>query len=551
MSRLVRFLVALASMPCFAAAAPAQWSYVQEAVFDSQAQFGGNCGMGHSIALDGDTALAGVPHPGAGGLTGQVTVYRKMAGLWAQEATLMPSDPAPGNDFGIGVAIDGDLAVVGASSAYYQSWPGAGAVYVFQRSGTTWTQVQKLTASDPLQSAEFGWSVGISGTTLVVGAPQATYGNDGGRGAAYVFDFNGANWTQTTKLAGAGTTTGARNGSSVAIDGDRLVIGARTTYEDGGQTIGTGSGFVFKRSAGVWSQEAKLQATNYVAWALLGTSAAIDGDRIVLGAPGENNNTGAAYVFDRSGSAWIQKGRLTGTGTDSGDWFGWSVGVWSHTAVAGAYNFDSVTPQGNGCVKLFDYDGATWTERLELLGNPMYTGDTLGEAVAIQGHTVVGGSPSIAFGQIGRAWIWNIDPPVVSSYCSAKQNSLGCLPAIGSSGTPSASSAAPFFVTASQVLNKKPGLLIYGFGPSATPFQGGTLCIQAPIRRTAGQNSGGSTTGNDCSGSFSLDFNDEIQGGGDPGLVVGQDVYLQYWYRDPGSPSLTGLTNALRIVIQG
>lgn len=532
----------------FAPSASAQWSYLQEASFDSLAQFGGNCGYGHAVALDGDTALVGVPHPGAGGMTGQVVVLRKVAGTWTQEATLAPADPATGNYFGWSVALDGDRAVVGATGAYYQTSPGAGAVYVFTRSGTTWTQAQKLTASDPLQSAEFGYSVGVSGSTLVVGAPQATYNNEGGRGAAYVFDLVGSTWTQATKLAGNGTTFGARNGSSVAIDGDRLVLGARTTWEDAGQTIGTGSAYVFVRSGSSWTQEAKLQATNYVAWAALGTSAAIDGNRVIVGAPGESINTGAAYVFDKVGANWVQKARITGAGTDSGDWFGWSVDVDGNVAVAGTYNYDSVTPLGNGAVKVYAFDGATWSEKLELLGNPMFTGDTLGEAVAIQGDTVLGGSPSIAFGQIGRAWFWRLDPAAVETYCAAKVNSLGCTPAITWSGVASATSASPFQVGANQVLAAKPGLLFYGYGPSAAPFQGGTLCVQAPIKRTNVQTSTGS--GSNCLGTYSYDVNALIQSGADPVLVAGFDMYCQYWTRDPASPSTTGLTNALRARIQ-
>lgn len=531
-----------------AATATAQWSYVQEGAFDSLAQFGGNCGLGHSVALDGDTALVGVPHPAAGGVSGAVVVYRKVAGVWTQEDTLSPSDPATANYFGWSVALEGDVAVVGANGAYHQTSPGAGAVYVFTRSGSTWTEQQKLFASDPLQSAEFGYSVGVSGPTLVVGAPQALYNNEGGRGAAYVFDFDGATWTQSAKLAGVGTTVGARNGSSVAIDGDRLVIGARTTFEDGGQTIGTGSAYVFKRNAGLWTQEAKLQSSTYVAWALLGVSAAIEGNRVVVGAEGENGNTGAAYVFDRVGSSWVQKARLTGANTDSGDYFGRSVDASGERVAVGAPSYDNVHPQGNGVVKLYDFDGATWSERLELTGNPMFGGDTLGDACAIDGDTVVGGSPSLGFGLLGRAWMWGIDPAPVEAYCVAKVNSLGCTPAITWSGTASATSASAFLIGASQVLGAKPGLLFYGYGPSAAPFQGGTLCVAPPIKRTNVQTSTGSSSS--CLGAYSYDFNALIQSGADPALVAGEDAYCQYWTRDPASPSTTGLTNALRCRIQ-
>lgn len=549
MSTLYVSRVALAATILLASSASAQWSYLEEAAIDSQAQFGSNCGLGHSVDLDGDTAVVGVPHPGAGGVTGHAVVYRKSNGTWIQEADLVPSDGTTGNYFGMSVGISGDTIVVGASSSYIQGQSAAGAAYVFQRSGSTWTEQQKLFASDFLQGAEFGWSVGISGSTLLVGAPQATYANDGGRGAAYVYQKSGSSWVFLTKLAGVGTTIGARNGSSVAIDGDRLVIGARTTFEDGGTTIGTGSGYVFLRTGGVWTQEAKLQSSSYVAWALLGTSAAIDGTRVVLGAVGEDFNEGAAYVFDRVGASWVQKARLTGLGTDAPDGFGFGVGVSESTVVVGAYGYDNPLPLGSGAVKLFSYDGAQWTERLELLGSVMTTGDTLGESCAIQGDLVIGGSPSIAHGQFGKAWIWNVEPPVVETYCIAKVTGAGCTPAIASSGTPSATLKAPFLVTAAQVTPNQPGMLFYGFGPNGAPFLGGTLCVRAPVTRTPVQNSGGSSNV-PCSGHFSFDFNARIQSGIDPALVAGEDIYMQYWFRDPQGPQGVGLTDAIRCRIQ-
>jgi hypothetical protein len=547
---MLRLVFAFVSLLAFAPRASAQWNYAQEAEFDSQALFGGNCGLGHAVALDGDTAVVGVPHPGAGGQSGRVVVYRRTSGVWALEANLAPLDGAPGNYCGWSVALQGDTLVAGAIYADVGAQSGVGAAYVFRRTGTTWTQEQKLVASDPLQGAEFGYSVGISGSTIVVGAPQATYASQGGRGAAYIFEFDGLAWSQTQKLAGSGTTFGARNGSSVAIDGARLVIGARTTWEDAGATIGTGSGWVFVKSGASWVEQQKLQSTSYVAWALLGASCAIDGNRIVLGAEGEESNKGAAYVFDLVGGTWQQKARLTGANTDASDFFGRGVAVSGNRIVVGAPNYDSSTPQGNGVVKLFDFDGATWTERVELLGNPMYVGDTLGDACAIQGDLVVGGSPSLAFGQLGRVWMWNIDPPVTTTYCTAKTTSNGCVPAIAASGVPSVSSALPFTVSASSVINQKQGLCFYGFHPAAAPFQGGYLCVTPPTQRTATQNSGGSPAGLDCSGTFALDFNATIQSGVDPLLTIGADVYFQYWFRDPQSPSTTGLSNGLRAFVQ-
>ncbi len=142
--------------------------------------------------------------------------------------------------------------------------------------------------------------------------------------------------------------------------------------------------------------------------------------------------------------------------------------------------------------------------------------------------------------------------PLPSIYCTAKTNSVGCAPQIGFTGTPSANATSGFDVTATSVINNKNGLFFYGLnGAQALAFQGGILCVKAPIKRTPVQGSGGTPPPNNCSGSFSLDFNAFIASGQDANLVAGRLVHGQYWYRDPGFsvPNNTGLTNALAFTI--
>ncbi len=530
--------------------ARAQWNYGPQAAIDGQALFGGNGGLGHAVDLDGDTAVVGVPYPFGGSQGGHVLVYRRVAGAWSLEADLVGTTPATSGYLGYSVAIDGDRIVAGAPFSYDTNGQNAatGTIYVYTRTGSNWSSGVQLYASDPQPGAQLGWSVAISGDTIAAGAQEATFASQGGRGAVYMFDYVGGNWVETAKLAGTGTTFGARNGSSVALEGDTMVEGARTTHEDNGTTIGTGSAYVFRRNGGIWTQEAKLQATNYVAGAALGSSAALDGNRIVLGAEGENFNRGAAYVFEFNGATWPQAARLQGAGTDASDYFGRGVDIDGDFVVVGAPNYDSSTPMGLGAVKLFQREGSVWSEKLELVGTQMTTGDTLGDAAAIQGSTIVGGSPSLVFNQPGKAWIWSWSD-TTSVYCSAKLNSLGCLPQITWDGTPSATSSAPFWVGAYNVLSQQWGVLFYGFAPQSVPFQDGTLCVLAPLIRLPIQFSAGNAQ-NDCSGHYFADFNARIQSGIDPALVPGVDVHCQYWTRDPQSASTTGLTNALQFKIQ-
>lgn len=138
----------------------------------------------------------------------------------------------------------------------------------------------------------------------------------------------------------------------------------------------------------------------------------------------------------------------------------------------------------------------------------------------------------------------------VNVYCTAKLNSLNCLPSIASSGTASASNATTLTISATNVVNLKQGLLFYGYGPAAANFQGGTLCVANPLRRTPVQNSGGSSSGADCSGVYSFDFNAWIASGADAQLtIVGQQVNAQFWSRDPSAPFTTGLTDAVSFKI--
>jgi subtilisin-like proprotein convertase family protein len=142
-----------------------------------------------------------------------------------------------------------------------------------------------------------------------------------------------------------------------------------------------------------------------------------------------------------------------------------------------------------------------------------------------------------------------------TTYCTAKINSLACTPAIAGSGTPSATSGSGFSVTCTQVINNKSGLLFYGStGQGAVPFQGGTLCVKTPIKRTPAQSSGGNPPPNDCSGNYSIDMN-AFAVGGPPAApfltVAGTVVDCQWWGRDPGfaAPNNTMLSNGLEYTV--
>jgi parallel beta-helix repeat protein len=138
--------------------------------------------------------------------------------------------------------------------------------------------------------------------------------------------------------------------------------------------------------------------------------------------------------------------------------------------------------------------------------------------------------------------------PIV--YCKGQVNSQSCTPAVGFTGTPSAA-GAPFDITCSSVVNNEQGLLFYGHQSKATPYQGGTLCVRAPLERTPLQSSGGNPPPDDCSGQYAFDFGAEIQSGSNPNLVAGATVYAQFWYHDPQLPGpfATGRSDAIAFEI--
>jgi hypothetical protein len=207
-----------------------------------------------------------------------------------------------------------------------------------------------------------------------------------------------------------------------------------------------------------------------------------------------------------------------------------------------------------GAVRIFS--GATGAPMGVAVGGPV---DHLGDSIAgvlkdldNDGFKefVIAGSRSGAGGtDSGVVKCYRLFPQFPAVYCTAKINSLGCSPAIGSSGSPSASSALPFLIGASNFVNQKSGLLFYSHAPIATAFQGGTLCVGSPTVRTPIQGSGGSASGADCTGTYSLDFNARIHSAVDASLVAGAQVFAQYWSRDPSSASQTSLSNAVRFVI--
>ena len=344
-------------------------------------QFGG------SVAISGDTAVVGASGQSVGTNFGggAAYVFVRSGGVWTQQAELAASDSRGAMEFGWSVATDGTFAVIGATSAdgIY-----VGAAYVFVRSGSTWTQQAKLTASDAATGDLFGSAVAISGSTVLVGAAAKA----AGRGAAYVYVRSGSTWAQTQKLTANDAADGDDFGQSVALFGNTAIVGADNTTI--GPNAGQGAAYAFTQSGAAWTQRSKIVARDGAAGDAFGVSVALSATAALVGAPGKTIGArafqGAAYVFTTT-DGWLhasQQGELAASDGGQRDYFGSGVALSGNTAIVGAKQGFL----GPGAAYVFVQTGNAWSQQAKLLASDGFVGDSFGQAVALDGTTPIVGA---------------------------------------------------------------------------------------------------------------------------------------------------------------
>jgi hypothetical protein len=419
--------------------------------------------FGYSISVSGDTVVVGAPgeDSNATGVNGDQSnnlavdsgaayVFVRSGTSWSQQAYVKASNTGAGDVFGGAVAVSGDTVVVGAEredsnatgvngDQSNNSAADSGAAYVFVRNGTTWSQQAYLKASNTGAGDIFGsTSISVSGDTVVVGAwgedSNAT-GVNGDQsnnsattsGAAYVFVRNGTTWSQQAYLKASNTEALDLFGYSISVSGDTVVVGAyledsNATGVNGNQSdnsaAGSGAAYVFVRNGTTWSQQAYLKASNTGGNDLLGTSISVSGDTVVVGAYFEDSNatgvngdqsnnlgfdSGAAYVFVRSGTSWSQQAYLKASNTGNGDEFAYSLSVSGDTAVVGAQGEDSNATGVNGnqsdnsagssgAAYVFVRNGTTWSQQAYLKASNTDINDRFTYSLSVSGDTVVVGA---------------------------------------------------------------------------------------------------------------------------------------------------------------
>ncbi|NEX16856.1 MAG: hypothetical protein C1943_09565 [Halochromatium sp.] len=348
--------------------------------------------FGFSVAIDGDTALIGAYKNDVDGVSfGAAYVFTRSNGLWSEQAKLRSRD---GNTstFGISVALDGDTALVGAPDYYYDGIT-TGAVFVFTRSGGVWSEQTKLIrpAAASINEDGFGRSVALDGDTALIGA--ADHGFNGEfSGAAYVFTRSGEVWTQQAKLLASDGAPGDWFGRSVALHGDTALIGAPYSNEL------NGAAYVFSRLVDDWSQHAKLLASDGAVGDEFGISVALDGDTALIGALYDDDNggeSGAAYVIARRRDffdLWVEQAKLLPRDGAGGDEFGIAVALDGDTALIGAANEVS-RGQNSGAAYVFTHSNGLWSEQSKLLASDGAEADHFGWSVALDGDTALIGAP--------------------------------------------------------------------------------------------------------------------------------------------------------------
>jgi hypothetical protein len=405
--------------------------------------------FGWSVAVSGDTVIAGAFNEDGSAVgingaadesaldAGAAYVFVRSGAVWSQQAYVKAGNTPQGNGstdyFGWSVAVSGDTVVVGAyqedSNTTGVNGPvnelgnNTGAAYVFVRNGTSWSQQAFLKASQLVGNDQFGSAVAVAGDTLVVGAKWEDGSSTGvngavnelamNAGAAYVFVRNGTTWSQQAYLKASQVSAGDYFGTSVAVSGDTVVIGASN---EGGSMAGVngtvnelalnaGAAYVFVRSGTTWSQQAYLKASQVTPDDLFGTSVAVSGDTVVVGAHQEDgsaagvngaanelaSNAGAAYVFVRNGTIWSQQAYLKAAQVSSFNQFGYSVAISGETLVVGSIT-ESGVASGSGAAYVFVRSGTAWSQQAYLKASNVTSGDRFGISTSISGNTVVVGA---------------------------------------------------------------------------------------------------------------------------------------------------------------
>ena len=367
-----------------------------------------------SLAISDDTALIGSfksDDKVMGVNVGSAYVFTLIDNVWQQQAKLVAEDGKANDSLGGNVALFGETAVLGAIG-HDKNGENSGAVYVFNRSGSTWAQQTKLTALDGTKGDAFGQSIAVSDDIIIVGAPHDDNDNGKGAGSIYVFNRIGTTWTQQAKLIAPDGKEGDLFGISVALSGDTILIGADLNDEI---AMNAGAVYVFTRTGTQWSHQAKLMAADGGKTDIFGVRVALSGDTALISARRDDDDemgvdAGSAYVFTRTGTAWQQQAKITAPDGAEDDRFGRGVALSGDTALISAMHQDD-KGANSGSAYVFTRTGNTWSHQANLTADDAASGDVFGWSVALSnGNALIGATRNDDKGkESGSAYIFDIE----------------------------------------------------------------------------------------------------------------------------------------------
>jgi len=494
--------------------------------------------FGSSVARSGDTMIVGAPQ------ADRAYVFERVQGAWIEAAELSGA----GGQFGAAVVLRGDTAVVGAPET------GAGQAWVFDRNtggSGAWGLVRQLQPELGTSGDAFGSTLALDGDTLLVAAVQATR-TAIWSGTVYVFDRNpgGTPWVQADEIVPQSTTSFAQFGGALALQGDEAFIGAPGTLG-----VGTYAGRVqvYSRTGGSWTHVRTLQGSATPDNALFGCSVDVQGDELAAGALNEWG--GSVYVFERDlgGSGnWGEGARLRPP-TNGGAYGTW-VDLDGDLLAIGAPTRGNPYLSGRVYLAGRDFFPAPWGLMNRFKATDTNNKDFFGTSFTLQdGELVVGATRDQGLNAtLGAVYYFDGLVEFPHPYCTAGKTSNGCAAKICGYGTPSASAASGFAVTANDVEGDRNGLFFFGAnGQQGVVWGGGSSfqCVVPPVLRGELISSGG--TGGSCSGTFTTDLNAQWAAHPAQNPGVGAVVQLQLWFRDPQNSSgqTTSLSDALQFTV--
>jgi hypothetical protein len=351
--------------------------------------------FGDAVAIDGNVAIMGAPHDNdKGDQSGSAYIFEFDGNNWDQLTKLVAPDGLPDDYFGDSVAVSGTVALFGAPGVHIGS-PGAGSAYVFRLVGGTWDFEQELEPSVPSLFGAFGTSVSVHAGAALVGAPQALTGS----GEVYAFRYETNEWIEKGILAASDADLQDQFGISVSVQGNVALIGANHD-DQAGENVGAAYIFRFDPETGQWDQDVKLTIPDAQPNHGFGISVSLSGNFALIGANNDEpgaDDSGSAYVLRFDGANWVEEAILTApTGAPPADDYGRTVSISGDLAVVAA-DFDSPAEGSEGAAYLYrrEFDGGGWAWNLvaKLIASDRAVGDVFGTFVAIDGGTAFVGSP--------------------------------------------------------------------------------------------------------------------------------------------------------------